>query len=176
MLQILIINFLIACIGFGSGTVFIGFIYDGYTKYTDISIATLDIAASISMVLPAPISPKMLGLIAYQEFNFWFVWPAIIAFVLPTIFIVNYTFKHYNKFKDNLFFNTLAKYFPPIMAAITTYIIIVLTANNVTNMLEFKYFSFPLIATLIVRYGFKQKNNGYFLIANILTLILVNII
>ncbi len=176
MFKFLLINFIIACLGFGSGTVFISFIYDAYTKYTDVSIQTLDIATAISMALPAPISPKMLGLIAYQEFNFWFVWPAVFAFVLPTIGIVQYTFKHYNKFKDNRFFAKLSTYFPPIMGAITAYIVIQLTVTNVTNPLQFKLFVIPLIVTLIIRYGFKIRNNGYYLIANLITLILITTI
>lgn len=173
MLRILIINFIIACLGFGSGTVFISFIYDGYTNYSTVPIEYLDIATSISMALPGPISPKMLGLIAYQEYNFWFVWPAILVFVLPTIFIVLYTFKHYQKFKDNYFFTMLSTCFPPIMGAITAYIIITLTMSNVTTLLELKYFTIPLIATLTMRYLFKIKNNGYFLIINIILVILI---
>lgn len=173
MLRFLVINFLIACIGFGSGTVFISFIYDAYSNYTNVSLQTLDIATSISMALPAPISPKMLGLIAFQEYNFWFVWPAILAFTLPTIGIVHYTFKHYSKFKDNHFFETLAKYFPPIMGAITAYIIIQLTASNLTTEREVIYYLTPMVASFIIRYGFKIKNNGYYLIANIATLIIV---
>lgn len=173
MLKILLINFAIACLGFGSGTVFISFIYDAYTKYTDISIQTLDVATAISLALPAPISPKMLGLIAYQEYDFWFVWPAIITFVLPTIFIVLYTFKHYSKFKDNRFFGLLSKYFPPIMAAITANIIIVLSLNNIQTEAEFTLFIIPMVVTYIIRYGFSLKNNGYFLIANCITVAIV---
>lgn len=173
MLKFLLINFVIACLGFGSGTVFVSFIYDAYTTYTNVSVQTLDIATAISMALPAPISPKMLGLIAYQEYNFWFVWPAILIFVLPTIGIVLYTFKHYNKFKDNKFFVRLSKYFPPIMGAITLYIVIALSQNNVSNVHEFKLFIIPLVVTLIIRYGLNIKNNGYYLIANIITLIVV---
>lgn len=173
MLRYLIINFIIACLGFGSGTVFISFIYDAYTRYTDVSTQTLDIATAISMALPAPISPKMLGLIAYQEYNFWFVWPAVAIFVLPTIVIVIYTFKHYNKFKNNYFFTTLSTYFPPVMGAITFYIVIELSVANVSTPVELKLFLIPLIVTLIIRYGFKIKNNGYYLIANILTLIVL---
>ncbi len=173
MLRFLLINFTIACLGFGSGTVFISFIYDAYTNYTNVSVQTLDIATAISMALPAPVTPKMLGLIAYQEYGFWFVWPAIIIFVLPTITIVLYTYKHYSKFKDNRFFGTLSIYFPPIMGAITAYIVIQLTASNVTNLFEFKLFIIPLIVTFIIRYGFRIKNNGYYLIANIITLILI---
>ncbi len=175
MLKILLINFVIACLGFGSGTVFISFIYDAYTSYTNISIQTLDIATAISLALPAPISPKMLGLIAYQEFNFWFVWPAVIIFVIPTVVIVLYTFKHYNKFKDNPFFKQLSTYFPPLMAAITAYIIIALSFSNIQSGEEFKLFIFPMIVTIIIRYGFKIKNNGLFLIANIITLILITL-
>lgn len=173
MLKILLINFIIACLGFGSGTVFISFIYDAYTSYTNVSIQSLDIATAISMALPAPISPKMLGLIAYQEFNFWFVWPAILIFVLPTICIVLYTFKHYNKFKDSKFFTVLSIYFPPIMGAITAYIAIGLSYNNVATFHEFKLFICPLVVTLIIRYGFGIKNNGYYLIANIMALFIV---
>lgn len=176
MLRFLVINFVIACLGFGSGTVFISFIYDAYTKYTTVSPQTLDIATAISMALPAPISPKMLGLIAYQEYGFWFVWPAILIFVLPTIAIVLYTFKHYNKFKDNYFFTTLSTYFPPLMGAITAYIGIQLSFANVSTPLEFKLFIAPLIVTLIIRYGFKQKNNGYYLIANIITLLIITVV
>lgn len=176
MLKFLIINFVIACLGFGSGTVFIGFIYDAYTKFTDVPTQVLDIATAISMALPAPISPKMLGLIAYQEYNFWFVWPAIIAFVIPTLIIVSYTFKHYNKFKDSKFFAKLSLYFPPIMGAITTYIVVQLTYSNVTTTAEFKLFIIPLIVTLIIRYGMRIKNNGYYLIANIITLIIIAIL
>lgn len=176
MLRFLLINFIIACLGFGSGTVFISFIYDAYTKYTNVSVQTLDIATAISMALPAPVSPKMLGLIAYQEYGFWFVWPAIIVFVLPTVAIVLYTFKHYSKFKDNRFFSQLSVYFPPLMGAITAYIVIQLTVLNITNLFEFKLFIIPLLVTLIIRYGFKIKNNGYYLIANIITLILITII
>lgn len=173
MLKFLIINFIIACLGFGSGTVFISFIYDAYTSYTTVSAQTLDISTAISMALPGPISPKMLGLIAYQEYNFWFVWPAVFIFVVPTIVIVLYTFKHYNKFKDNDFFTTLSTYFPPLMGAITAYIVIELSLANVSSMLEFKLFIIPLIVTLVIRYVFKIKNNGYYLLANIFTLILL---
>lgn len=173
MLKFLIINFIIACLGFGSGTVFISFIYDAYTRYTDVSAQTLDIATAISMALPAPISPKMLGLIAYQEYNFWFVWPAVAIFVLPTIVIVVYTFKHYNKFKDNHFFTTLSTYFPPLMGGITLYIVLELTVANVGSPQEFKLFLIPLIVTLIIRYWFKIKNNGYYLIANIITIVIL---
>lgn len=176
MLKFLVINFIIACLGFGSGTVFIGFIYDAYTRFTDVSPQVLDIATAISMALPAPISPKMLGLIAYQEYGFLFVWPAIIIFVIPTLIIVSYTFKHYNKFKDNKFFIKLSLYFPPIMGAITAYIVIQLTYSNVTTPEEFKLFIIPLIVTLIIRYGLKIKNNGYYLIANIITLIIITIL
>ncbi|WOO87967.1 chromate transporter [Mollicutes bacterium LVI A0039] len=175
MLKLLLINLIIACIGFGSGTIFISLIYDAYTTYTSVSVQTLDVATSISMALPAPVSPKMLSLIAYQEYGFWFIWPAVFVFVIPTIFIVIYTFKHYNKFKDNSFFKDLSKYFPPIMGAITAYIVIVLSINNVSTMIEFKLFIVPLVVTLLIRYGFKIKNNGYYLIANIITLFLLSL-
>lgn len=175
MLRFLIINFLIACVGFGSGTVFISYIYDAYSNLTSVSSQTLDVATAISVALPAPISPKMLGLISYQEYGFWFVWPSIIAFVIPTITIVFYTFKHYNKFKDNTFFKVLSVYFPPIMAAITTYIVLQLSYTNITSLIEFKMFIAPLIATLVIRYGLRIKNNGYYLLANIIVLLLVTI-
>lgn len=173
MLKFLLINFVIACLGFGSGTVFISFIYDAYTNYTNVSAQTLDIATAISMALPAPISPKMLGLIAYQEYNFWFVWPAILVFVMPTICIVLYTFKHYNKFKNNKFFVRLSKYFPPIMGAITAFIVIELSVNNVNDLYQLKLFIFPLFVTLFIRYILNIKNNGYYLIANIITLVII---
>lgn len=175
MLIFLLINIIIAIVGFGSGTIFISLIYDAYTNYTTISIQTLDIATAISMALPAPISPKMLGLIAFQEYGFWFVWPAVLVFVIPTILIVLYTFKHYNRFKDNIFFANLSKYFSPLMGAITAFIVIELSLNNINNALQFKYFIFPLIVTLVIRYGLKQKNNGYYLIANIITLLIISL-
>lgn len=166
MFKFLLINFLIACIGFGSGSVFLSFIYDAYINYTGVSIQTLDIATSISLVLPAPISPKMIGLIAYQEYGFTFVWPAIIAFVIPTICISLYSFKHYNKFKNNLFFKKMAKYFPPLLASITVYIIIVLCINNTTTPKQVTLFIIPLATTLILRYKANVRNNGLLIIVN----------
>lgn len=173
MLQIIIINFLIACIGFGSGTVFMGYVYDAYGKYTTISTNVLDISAAVAMTLPAPFTPKMLGLIAYQEYGFWVVWPAVIAFIIPTIVIASLTFKHYSKFKNIYFFKQLSKFFPPLMAAITLYIIITLTMQNVQTALEFKYFIVPLTLSLILRYGFKQYNSLILILVNVLSLIII---
>lgn len=170
MLLFLLINFIIACIGFGSGTVFLGYIFDAYSQYTEVSTQALNIATSISMVLPAPFSPKMLGIIAYQSYGFWFIWPALFAFTIPTYLIANFTYINYNKLKDSLFFSQLSKYFPPIMGAITLNIILLLIIQNINSNIQLLFVIIPSTTTLITRFVFKVENTGGLLIISTISL------
>ncbi len=176
MLKIIIINFFIACIGFGSGTVFISYTYEAYTRFTNISTTVIDLSIAIGMALPAPFTPKMLALITFQEYGFWQIWPALLAFVMPTVIIASFTFKNYNKFKHLHFFKQLSRYFPPLMAAITTYVILLLTIQNINTPTELKYFLAPFLCSLVLRYLFKSRSNGLLLIANTFAILLVTII
>lgn len=176
MLLFLLINFIIACIGFGSGTVFLGYIYDAYSQFTSVSIESLQIATGISMVLPAPFSPKMLGLIAFQEYGFWFVWPALIAFTLPTLAIVNLTFVNYNQLKDSNFFKQLSQYFPPIMGGITLNIIIVLIIDNIHVQSDLWLICVPTLITMFIRYRLKIDNTGILLVVSAISVALTTFV
>lgn len=175
MLRILLINFIIAIVGFGSGTVFIALIYDGYLNYSDVSIQTLDLVTSIAMLLPGPVTPKMLGLIAYLEYGVLFIIPAIIIFVIPTLVFITYSYKYYERFKDSNFFKFIATYFMPLLAAITLTLLFNLIGHNVVFASSFYLFIIPMLSSLIAYFFFKVEHRVMLLMISTISYLITTI-
>ncbi len=160
-------NFLISTFGFGSGTVFLNYVYNYYVEQSHlISEAQFNIYTAITEMLPGATSVKILTLIDYDLLGISGLILPILLFVLPTIIFIYISAKLISSKRFNNFVHALGFYFTPVLAALIIELAVKLTSKNINSNQDLIIVILLIINTYYLQERFKVHNFLIIILAN----------
>lgn len=166
-LQACYYNFLISAFGFGSGTVFLNYVYNYYVEQGQlISEAQFNIYTAITEMLPGATSVKILTLIDYDLLGISGLILPILLFVLPTIIFIYISAKLISSKRFNNFVHALGFYFTPVLAALIIELAAKLTKKNISSNQDLIILILLIINTYYLQEKLKVHNFLIIILAN----------
>ncbi len=176
-LKICYYNFLISAFGFGSGTVFLNYVYNYYVEQSHlITQSQFNIYTAITEMLPGATSVKILTLADYDLLGFKGLIIPILVFILPTMFFIYISSKLLTSKKFNNFVYKLGFYFTPVLTALIIELTTKLTNKNISNYTDLIILIILVINTYYLQEKIKINNFLIIILSNVLIYEVINFI
>ncbi len=164
--KICLYNFLISILGFGSGQVFLTYVYDYYVLNNVITERAYNLYVGITEVLPGATSVKILTLIAYDNLSIIGLIIAMLFFVIPTIIIIYGCARLHKNKRFETFFKNLGMYFTPVLSALMIVLLMRLINSNVSDNIHLIYLFITVALGLFYESRKFKFNFFYILLTN----------